>query len=95
MPLRKDLAFERSGTEVPYLHTDAKDMDEALWKATFALRDVQSFWDCAKANGIESIAAKDEPKRTPSSPIKAGYFVVGVVAGIVGTVLLLLSLGVI
>lgn len=95
MPLREDLAFERSGTEVPYLHTDAKDMDEALWRATFALRDVRIFWDCAKANGIESVAAKEEPERMPSAPIKASYFVLGVVAGIVFCAFVLWCLGVI
>lgn len=55
MPLRKDLTFERSGTEVPYLYTDAKDIDEALRKATFALRDAQSFREYAKATGTDVV----------------------------------------
>lgn len=95
MPLREDLAYEKSGTEVPYLYTDARDMDEALTKASFALRDVQSFWDCARANGAEAVASGKEAERLPGATIKAGYFVLGAGAGVVGTVLLLLSLGVI
>ena len=95
MGSRKDLSYEKKETKTPYIYTEVEDMDEALRLASLAIDDAKSFWDCAKANGIESVAAKEEPERAPSAQIKAGYFVLGVVVGIVGTVLLLLSLGVI
>ena len=99
MPYRKDLAYERSGTEIPFFYTDAKDMGEALKQASFSLNDACSFWTIAKANGVETIVSNEEAKRPPNQTtgamVKAGYFVFGAITGITGLLLLLLSLGVI
>lgn len=95
MGSRKDLSYEKKEMETPYIYTEAKDMGEALRIASLAIEDAKSIWGYAKATGIEPVAAKAEADQLKSSPAKAVYFVLGVVAGIVGTVLLLSSLGVI
>ena len=51
MGYREDLSYEKSETKVPYIFTEAKDMDEALDLAVRAIRDAQSLWDYAKTTG--------------------------------------------
>lgn len=95
MGSRKDLSYEKKEMETPYIYTEAKDIDEALRIASLAIKDAKSFWGYAKAIGIESVAAKEEPERMPSASTKAGYFVLGATTGIAGFLFLLSSLGVI
>lgn len=95
MGSRKDLVYEKRETKTPYIITEASDIDEALEIAMHAIYDAQSFRDYSKATGVNPVAAKEEPGWTSSAPIKAGYFVLGVAVGHIGTMLLLFSLGVI
>ena len=72
MPLREDLAYEKSGTEVPYIFTGASDIDEALEKAYHAILDAQKFREHAKATGVDVV------KKDISWGMASGCFAAGV-----------------
>lgn len=96
MGYREDLSYEKSETKVPYIFTEAKDMDEALDLAVRAIRDAQSLWDYAKTTGNWPATAPEgpaEPAEPPSRLAKTGLFAAGAATGACGTLLILLSLG--
>lgn len=95
LPKREDLAYERRETETPYIYTEAKNMNDALNLALFAIGDAKSCWDYSKATGAEPVTTKAGSDQPQSSLAQAGYFVAGSATGIAGLLLLLLSLGVI
>lgn len=67
MAEREDLSYEKKETKTPYIFTEAKDMDEALKIAHFAIEDAKSFWGHAKATGcyVPKTALNSKPRTDP------------------------------
>lgn len=74
MPIREDLTYERRGTEIPYIFTDAADVDEALENALNAVYDAKTFRAYARATGTDVV------RTDVSLPMAAGCFACGAVA---------------
>lgn len=85
MGLREDLSYEKKETEVPYIFTDAKDIDHALEKAFLAISDARSFREYARATGVDVV--KEE--------ISVGMASLCFAAGAVACLFVLWCLGVI
>ena len=85
MALRKDLAYEKSETEVSYIFTGAADIDESLEKALLAVLDAQKFRERSRATGVDVV------RKDVSWSMALGFFV----AGAVCCLLVLWCLGVI
>lgn len=73
MALRKDLAYEKNETEVPYIFTGAQDIDAALDKALFAILDAQKFRERSRATGVDVV------RKDVSWSMALGFFVAGAV----------------
>lgn len=55
MGSRPDLSYKKSEEKVPYIMTGARDIDDALDKAFWAISDAQDFRSYAKATGTDVV----------------------------------------
>ena len=74
MGCRNDLTYERRETKVPYILTDAGDIDEALEIAFDAVYDAKMFRAYARATGTDVV------RTDVSLPMATGCFACGAVA---------------
>lgn len=89
MAEREDLSYEKKETKTPYIFTEAKDMDEALKIAHFAIEDAKSFWGHAKATGC--YVPKTEPAPNPKPRIDPWDIALSFVAGFLLCMLLMIA----
>ncbi|WP_417046250.1 hypothetical protein [Enorma massiliensis] len=91
MAEREDLSYEKKETKTPYIFTEAKDMDEALKIAHFAIEDAKSFWGHAKATGCYAPKTEPEPAPNPKPRIDPWGIVLSFVAGFLLCLLLAIT----